>query len=185
MNYDRYKKPVRKGLLDKLTVESKWIIRRRLSELRNLRILDVGIGTAPYGKLLLDNGNKLTGVDQNPHLCKLPIKVRKADATDLKGTFDVVIAIWLSEYLSPMQMGVFLQQASKVADRIILTVIPKTFLGWLYIFLAKVKRIRKYNHSLIQSMSQMRAVGFSDIAVERLPDAFGMPWAYLLTGAKK
>jgi len=187
MNYERYKKPVKGGLLRKLTTESKRIIRMRLSELTNLRILDVGIGTAPYGELLLKNGNKLTGADQNPHLCRLPVKVYKVDATDLtgKGRFDVVIATWLSEYLSSQQLSVFLQQAAKISNRVILTIIPKTFLGWLYTFSARMIRgVCKYNHSVKWSINQMQKVGFGNITVKRLPVVWGISWAYLLTGNK-
>ena len=63
----------------------------------------MGLGTGYYTKILINN-NVVVGVDRNPHLCKLSIKLYDGDATELAKLvkaekFDIVFSTWMTEYL--------------------------------------------------------------------------------------
>ena len=74
-----------------------------IAAIRDKNILDVGLGSGSYTRLLLQN-NSVTGIDANPHLCKLPVKLYKGTAAEIskivKGKkFDLVFSTWMTEYL--------------------------------------------------------------------------------------
>ncbi|MHC4618681.1 MAG: class I SAM-dependent methyltransferase [Planctomycetota bacterium] len=48
-----------------------------LSEIKGKKILDVGLGTGRYSRILTKE-NEVVGIDHNPHLCKLRFKFTKA-----------------------------------------------------------------------------------------------------------
>jgi ubiquinone/menaquinone biosynthesis C-methylase UbiE len=87
-NYDRYKSVTsvaygKKGIMDYLAkIPSDKKLIPLISQIKDKNILDVGLGTGYYTRFLIED-NEITGIDQNPHLCKLPIKVYKGDAIGL------------------------------------------------------------------------------------------------------
>jgi len=87
-NYDRYKNVTaevyeKKGIMYYLCrMPSDKKIIPLLSQIKSKNVLDVGLGTSYYTRILIENNN-VTGIDQNPHLCNLPIKLYKGDASEL------------------------------------------------------------------------------------------------------
>jgi cyclopropane fatty-acyl-phospholipid synthase-like methyltransferase len=137
--------------------------------------------------LLKDNG--IVGIDQNPHLCRLPITVHKGDATKLTELvggekFDVVLSTWMTEYLDGQQLQEFFNEARKVLKddgRLITTIISKYGLGWLYITAAKMIRgINKYNYTGKRVTDMLKGAGFTDIEIINLNSWLYVPWAYLV-----
>jgi SAM-dependent methyltransferase len=159
-----------------------------IAGIKGKKILDVGLGTGRYTRLLL-NDNKVIGVDQNPHLCQLPIKIHQGDATQLAELagdekFDVVFSTWLTEYLNPEQLSGFFRQAKTVLTnkgQLISTVISKHGFGFLYITAAKLlKDISKYNYDEHQVRNKLREAGFTDVSIVNLSSWLSIPWAYLV-----
>ena len=152
-NYERYLKKTTEEYEKKAITSyfcrmpSDRIIIPFISKIKGKHILDVGLGTGYYTRMLVEN-NEVTGVDQNPHLCKLPIKVHRSDATQLAGLagaerFDIVFSTWMTEYLSPEQLSGFFRQAKKVLEdngRLMCTIISKCGFGFLYITAAELLR---------------------------------------------
>lgn len=158
-----------------------------ISQIKDKDILDVGLGTGYYTRLLIENNN-VTGVDQNPHLCKLPIKVYKGDATELSSLvgqekFDIVLSTWMTEYLDEGQLSGFFTESKKVLKddgMLITTVISKYGLGFVYITLAKIlKGTDKYNYHKKQIVAKLKEAGFADIEIIRLDSWLYVPWAYM------
>jgi ubiquinone/menaquinone biosynthesis C-methylase UbiE len=193
-NYDRYK-TVTPESFDKKSVMD-YLVRipsdRRLvpliSQIKDKKILDVGPGTGWYTKLLLKD-NVVVGVDRNPHLCQLPIKVHKGDATQLAGLvgddrFDVVLSTWMTEYLSAQQLQQFFNEARKVLKddgRLMTTIISKCGFGFLYVTAAKIIRgIDKYNYTSKRVTDMLKEAGFVDIEIVNLNSWLYAPWAYLV-----
>lgn len=159
-----------------------------LSALSGKKILDVGVGTGCYSRLLTAK-NRVVGIDQNPHLCRLPITVHKGDATELAvlvgdEKFDVVLSTWMTEYLNPQQVDAFFSQARRVLapnGRLITTMISKYGFGWLYITAAgRLRGIDKYNYRQKQIIEKLKKAGFSDVQVVSLCSWFRIPWACLV-----
>jgi len=74
-----------------------------ISQIKGKRIPDVGPGTGRCTRLLLKD-NEVVGIDRNPHLCRLPIKVHQGDATQFAQlvethSFDTVFSTWMTECL--------------------------------------------------------------------------------------
>ena len=190
-NYDRYQTETpesyeKKGIMDFVRKPSdRRIIIPLISQIKGKRILDVGLGTGWYTKFLLED-NKVVGVDQNPHLCRLPITVHKGDATKLTELvggekFDVVLSTWMTDYLNRQQLQQFFNEARKVLKndgRLITTIISKY--GFLYIAAAKMIRgIDKYNYTRKRTLDMLEKAGFTDIEIINLR-RFYIPWAYLV-----
>lgn len=159
-----------------------------ISKIKGKNILDVGLGTGYYTMVLIEN-NSVTGVDQNPHLCKLPIKVYKGDASELARLvkaekFDIVFSTWMTEYLGEGQLSDFFKESKKVLKddgMLITTVISKYGFGFAYVTLAKiVKGITKYNYHPKEIIEKLRTTGFTDIKIIRLNSWLYFPWAYLV-----
>jgi len=159
-----------------------------IAKIKGKRILDVGLGTGYYTRVLIEN-NEVTGVDQNPHLCKLPIKVYKGDATELAKLvkaekFDIVFSTWITEYLDEEQLSSFFMESKKVLKddgMLITTVIPKYGLGFVYITMAKLLRgINKYNYGKQEVCDRLHEAGFTDVSIVNLTSWLGVPWAYLV-----
>jgi SAM-dependent methyltransferase len=159
-----------------------------ISQIKGKRILDVGLGTGWYTKLLLKD-NKVVGVDQNPHLCRLPVKVHQGDATqiaELVGTdkFDVVFSTWMTEYLDGQQLQKFFSAARKVLKddgKLMCTVISKCGFGFLYVTAAKkIRGIDKYNYTRKYVRDTLKEAGFADIEIINLSSWLNIPWAYLV-----
>jgi cyclopropane fatty-acyl-phospholipid synthase-like methyltransferase len=192
-NYDRYKMETtesceKKNVMDYLVrIPSDKRIIPLINRLKGKRILDVGLGTGLYTRLLLKD-NEVVGVDQNPHLCRLPIKVYGSDATrlvELVGAerFDVVFSTWMTEYLSGEQLSIFFSEARKVLaeeGQLMITIISKYGFGFLYVAAAKLIRgIHKYNYTKRSVMNMLKEAGFSDIEFINLNSWLSFPWAYM------
>jgi ubiquinone/menaquinone biosynthesis C-methylase UbiE len=159
-----------------------------ISQIKGKKILDVGPGTGRYTRLLLkDNG--VVGIDQNPHLCRLPIKVHQGDATQLAQlieahSFDMVFSTWMTEYLNPQQLSVFFQQAGiaiKQGGELVTTIVSRRGFGFLYITAAKFLRgVNKYNYNKKQIEAKLTEAGFKEISIVNLNSWLGIPWAYLV-----
>ena len=193
-NYERYNK-VSSQEFDKKTIMSFFCrvlidpkIFAVMADIKNKKVLDVGLGTGNYTRHFVDN-NSVVGIDQNPHLCKLDIEVHKGDATNIMNLvngekFDIVFSTWMTEYLNHEQLNAFFGEAKKVLNdngRLITTVISNWGLGFMYVTLAKIlKGINKYNYSKKNIIKSLKRAGFENINIIRLHSWLGMPWAYLV-----
>lgn len=156
--------------------------------IRNKKVLDVGLGSGYYTQLLLDT-NTVVGIDQNPHLCELPITVHQGDATELSSivrgeTFDVVLSTWMTDYLDAGQVQTFLAEAKSVLNdggKLIVT-FPDTYgLGFFYVRAAGLIRgVEKYTYSKKQIIEKLKRAGFTDIEIVKLNSWLYIPWAYMV-----
>jgi cyclopropane fatty-acyl-phospholipid synthase-like methyltransferase len=193
-NYDRYKTETaqsyeKKGVMDYLVrIPSNKKLLPLIDNIKGKKVLDVGLGTGWYTKLLLKN-NSVIGIDRNPHLCSLPIKIYQGDATQIgklagNEKFDVVFSTWMTEYLNPKQLITFFSQSKsllKENGRLMTTVISKCGFGFLYITAAKMIRgIVKYNYSKKQITDMLKVVGFVDIEIINLSSWLNIPWAFIV-----
>ncbi len=193
-NYDRYRN-ITTQEYDKKTIMS-WLCRipsdRKilplLSEIKNKKILEVGLGTGCYTKTLTQN-NDVVGFDRNIHLCKLPIRLYEGDATEITKLlkdekFDLVISMWMTEYLNTDQLTAFFAESKKALTqdgKLITTVISPYGLGFLYITLAKkLRKIDKFNYNKMQIMEKLKQAGFDRIEIIDLDSHLRIPWAYLV-----
>ena len=193
-NYHRYEMADaesfdKKGVMDYLVrIPSDKRLIPLIGGIKGKNILDVGLGTGRYTRLLLKD-NKVVGVDPNPHLCRLPIKVHKGDATQLAELvetekFDVVFSTWMTEYLNPEQLSGFFRQAKMVLKEkgsLMTTMISKSGFGFMYVTAAKVIRgIDKYNYTKKEVVDMLREAGFADIEITNISSWICIPWAYLV-----
>jgi SAM-dependent methyltransferase len=193
-NYDRYKTVTsacyeKKDLMDYLVrIPSDKKLVPLIAGIKGKKILDAGLGTGPYARLLLKD-NEVVGVDRNPHLCQLPIKVHQGDATHLvelvgEHGFDVVFSTWMTEYLNPEQLIAFFRQAKKTLKdngSLMSTIISRHGFGFLYIKAAKLLRgISKYNYDKNKVCEMLREAGFTGVEIINLNSWLGIPWAYLV-----
>jgi SAM-dependent methyltransferase len=194
-NYDRYLNETAEAY-DKRTlmsyfcrVPSDRVIIPILSELTGKRILDVGLGTGYYTRLLIAQKNDVVGVDRNPHLCRLPIKVYGGDATQLSEltggeTFDLVVSMWMTEYLDAHQLQSFFDESKKVLKengRFIATMISNHGLGFMYVTAARVVRgIDKYCYKRKTVADMLSSTGFDKVTFVSLNSWCFVPWAYLV-----
>lgn len=157
-------------------------------QLENKKILDVGLGSGYYTRLLLEK-NTVTGIDQNPHLCELPITVYKGDATELgaivKGEkFDIVLSTWMTDYLSPDKVRKFFTEAKAVLKNggKLMVTFPDTYgLGFFYVKVARLLRgVEKYTHSKKQITEQLKETGFTRINIIKLNSWLFLPWAFMI-----
>ena len=195
-NYERYSKTTiegydRKTIMSYLCrIPSNRKIIPLISQIKNKKILDVGLGTGSYSKILMRN-NSVIGVDMNPHLCKLPIKLYKGNATELTKLldgekFDVVFSTWMTEYLNEEQLTVFFVESKKVLKnevQLITTIISRYGLGFIYITLAKkLRNISKYNYSLWEIAEKLRIAGFTEVKILKVNSWLCFPWGYMVIG---
>lgn len=155
------------------------------------KILEVGPGYGYYTRYLLENGNSVSGVDINPELgSNIGIEIRKGRADQLQeivhDTYDRVCSFWMTEYLDELQMKKFMRQSIALLNPegvFATTVIMNKGVGALYIKLAGMKGIKKYNYS-IKEIENMIGAEYS-INVVLLPSVLGIPFAFLLEIKKK
>jgi cyclopropane fatty-acyl-phospholipid synthase-like methyltransferase len=194
-NYDRYRNTTAQEY-DKKTVMS-WFCRipsdkkilPLLSEIKNKKILEVGLGTGYYTRTLMQN-NDVTGLDRNCHLCKLPVKLYEGDATEITRLlkdkkFDVVVSMWMTEYLDPGQLSNFFAESKKVlkpgGGKLVTTIISPYGFGFAYVTLAKkLRKIDKYYYRKKQIAENLRRAAFTDIKIINLDSWLWIPWAYLV-----
>jgi cyclopropane fatty-acyl-phospholipid synthase-like methyltransferase len=193
-NYERYLKTTAEEY-DKETIMS-FLCRRLpdrkivpiLQEMKGKKVLDAGIGTGHYTRIFLTENN-VTGIDRNPHLCRLPVKVYEGGATEISRfagaeKFDGVVSTWMTEYLSPDELGIFFaesKKALKAGGKLITTVISGYGLGFMYVTMAKMLRgIDKYGYTKKEITEKLKAAGFTGIKIINLNSWVGIPWAYLV-----
>lgn len=196
-NYDRYQnytenKYNKKGI--SWLLMKKQADKRLIPYVKNIKkekILEVGPGYGYYTRYLLENGNSVSGVDINPELgANIGIEIMKGRADQLQeivhDTYDRVCSFWMTEYLDEPQMKEFIQQSVALLNYegvFATTVIMNKGVGALYIKLAGMKGIRKYNYS-VKKIEKMIGVEYS-INVVLLPSALRIPFAFLLEIKKK
>lgn len=158
-----------------------------VGRIENKKVLDVGLGSGYYTKLLLDK-NTVVGIDQNPHLCELPITVHKGDATELSSIvqgekFDVVLSTWMTDYLDPERVQKFFIEAKAVLNENgrLITTFPDTYgVGFFYVKAARVIRgVKKYTYSKKQIIEKLKTAGFAHIKIVKLNSWLHIPWAYM------
>jgi ubiquinone/menaquinone biosynthesis C-methylase UbiE len=159
-----------------------------ISQIKGKSILDVGLGTGDYTRLLI-NDNKIVGVDQNPHLCQLNVKVLKGDATQLSALvggekFDVVLSTWMTDYLNGENLQKFFCEAKKVlkeGGRLMTTTIRPNGWGLVYLLLARYWRgTDKNGCAKKRVIEKLKIAGFNDIQLINLNSWLGIPWACLV-----
>jgi ubiquinone/menaquinone biosynthesis C-methylase UbiE len=169
-------------------ITSDRIIVPSLCAIKGKRILDVGLGAGNYTRLIIDN-NEVTGVDQNPHLCKLPIKVYKGDATELSSIvggekFDIVLSTWMTDYFNEETLQRFFCEAKKVlkdGGQFMTTTIRPNGWGLVYLFLARYWRgVDKHGCAKKRVVEKLKKAGFNDIQLINLNSWLGIPWACLV-----
>lgn len=158
-----------------------------VESIENQHVLDVGLGSGYYTKLILDK-NTVVGVDQNPHLCELPITVHQGDAgalTEVVGDekFDVVLSTWMTDYLSPTKLQEFFHAARSVLKdngKLIVTY-PNTYgLGFIYVRMARYLRgVDKYTHRKKDVVAMLKEEGFTRFEIVNLNARLGLPWAFV------
>ncbi|MHC4396446.1 MAG: class I SAM-dependent methyltransferase [Planctomycetota bacterium] len=158
-----------------------------IRRIENKKVLDVGLGTGSYTKLLLDR-NTVVGIDRNPHLCELPITVHSGDATELSTLvegekFDVVLSTWMTDYLNAEQLQKFFAEAKAVLNdsgRLMVT-FPNTYgFGFFYVRIARlIRKVEKYTHCKKKVTEMLSSRGFKNIEFINLNSWF-FPWAYLV-----
>ncbi len=157
-------------------------------QIENKEVLDVGLGSGYYTKLLLDK-NTVVGIDQNPHLCQLPITVHHGDATELSTLvegmkFDIVLSTWMTDYLNAEQLQKFFSEAKTVLNdggKLLTTVVATCGLGFFYVRLARLlKGVNKYTYQKKQLIEKLKKAGFIDIEIIRLNSWLFIPWAFMV-----
>jgi|WetSurMetagenome_2_1015567.scaffolds.fasta_scaffold155487_2 predicted TPR repeat methyltransferase len=157
--------------------------------LENKKVLDVGLGSGYYTQLLLKNNNSVVGIDQNPHLCKLPVKVYKADASGLSDVvkdekFDVVLSTWMTDYLSPEIVEKFFIESKKVLrdGGKLMATFPDTYgIGYFYVWAARhIRKVQKYTHNKKNTIAMLEKAGFTEIKIVKLNSWLCIPWAFLI-----
>jgi ubiquinone/menaquinone biosynthesis C-methylase UbiE len=158
-----------------------------LSQIKNKKILDVGLGTGFYTRTLLQN-NEIVGLDRNIHLCKLPIRLYEGDATEITKLikdekFDLVISMWMTDYLNPEKLIAFFTESKKVlkpGGKLMTTVISRYGFGAVYIYLARtIRKIDKYNYNKTEIKEKLKQSGFTSIEIINLTTWLKVPCAYL------
>ena len=159
-----------------------------ISQIKGKHILDVGLGTGDYTRLLLVD-NTVVGVDQNPHLCRLPVKVYKGDATELSKLvgdekFDVVLSTWMTDYFDGEKLLRFFCEAKKLlkdGGKLMTTTIRPNGWGLVYLFLARYwRRVDKHGCAKKHVVEKLKKAGFNDIQLINLNSWLGIPWACLV-----
>lgn len=199
MNYDRYQnvteqKYNRKKLSTYLMRNpSDKILIPFAANIYNKKVLEVGIGFGYYTKYYMNNENVVKAVDINPHLGKhIGIEIAEGKADHLqelfKEKFDYIISFFMTEYLSYEEMKQFIGQSLELLNEkgtFATTIILKKGIGKLYIMLAGLKGIKKYNYSMNEIKSMIPNDQNVNIHITALNGLWGIPYAVLLEIGKK
>jgi len=195
-NYDRYQnyseqKYNKKGISYLLMKkQADRVLIPYLNGIKNKKILEVGLGYGYYTNYLIKNRNLVMGFDINPELGKnIGIEVVEGHANKLlekiNDKFDNVVSFFMTEYLNPEEMEEFITQSIqllKPGGIFASTVIVNRGLGWLYITLARMKGIQKYNYSEKQIRNMIRAE--KKVTITHLRTILGIPFAFLIEAEK-
>lgn len=191
-NYDRYQnytenKYNKKGI--SWLLMKKQADKRLIPYVKNIKkekILEVGPGYGYYTRYLLKNGNSVSGVDINPELgANIGIEIMKGRADQLQeivhDKYDRVLSFFMTEYLDYKEMSEFILQGTSLLRPngvFATTVIMNEGVGALYVKLARIKGVRKYNYSITEV--EKITGGRYSINVIPLPSVFNIPFSFLL-----
>ncbi len=199
MNYDRYcnynehkynRKTISYFLMRK---PSDRVLIPYVSGIKNRKVLEVGIGFGYYTKYYIDNDNKIKGVDVNPQLEKnLNVEVVYGLANRLNETvkemFDYILSFFMTEYLSYEELKEFIEQSVALLNeggKFVTTIILRKGLGRLYIMLARMKGINKYNYTIKEINSMIDDKWKMSIHITPLNTVMKIPFAILVEIEKK
>lgn len=194
MNYDRYRKLTEQKYKNKKVSKffmkdpADKVIMPYIKKIKNKKILEVGVGYGYYTKIFLENENNVIGLDANPQLGKhIGIEIVHGYANAIREKFEekfeYIVSFFMTEYLPPSELKAFIGQSIDLLDEqgiFITTIISNKGLGGLYILLARMKGIRKYNYSYkqIAHITKMKEGIKADIIP--LNTVLGIPFAFLL-----
>ena len=191
-NYDRYKNYT-ENQYNKRTIsvylmkeQADKILLPYINRIRGRRILEVGPGYGYYTRILIELKNEVTGYDINPELGKnIGIEIIRGKASEIadniKEKYDVVISLFMSEYLSPDELQSFIEQSCSILDTngiFATTIFLNRGMGLLYITLARIKRVKKFCYSE-RRVLDMIPKGYESNTIP-LRSVFGIPLAFLL-----
>jgi predicted TPR repeat methyltransferase len=191
LDAETYEKPTLMMWLCRNTSDT--VLRPMLGKIRNCNVLDVGLGTGLYTKILLANGCSVIGVDQHPHLCKVPVKVHQGDATTLTAVvgqkeFDAVVSTWMTDYLGAESLETFFAQAYAVlgdGGQLLTTVVRRCAVSLLYVTAAKrVRGVNKFCYRPEAIEAMVKKAGFDSVRLVPLDAMLGMGWAYAVVARK-
>lgn len=162
------------------------VILPHLDQIRGQEVLEVGLGAGYYTEILLRNGNRVTGIDVNPHMgAHLPVTIYEAPADDFsrhigEDSVDVVASFWMTEYLSPREATAFVREAGVVlrpGGLFLSTFVADRGWGWFYRTASRVRGITKhgYHESEMAVLLEGRA---HDIV--QIPGRLGLPYAFMV-----
>lgn len=200
INHERYRFGKSSGAIERYLSNVLWrnpsdrIIIPEIRAFKNSRVCDVGCGSGSYSRFFLENKNQVVGVDKNPSLMELDIRVADEDASDFArvfpgDVFDVVFSAWMTEYLSPEKLRAFFEQAHKVLKpngTFITTVISDKGWGSFYVSMARsIRKIDKYNYGAEFVIDSLEKSGFIISRSAEINSFFKIPWAELYICVKK
>lgn len=194
MNYDRYRKVTEQKYNKKkistylMRKPSDRILIPFASHICGKKVLEVGIGFGYYTKYYMNNENTVKAVDINPQLgSHIGIDIVPGSADQLqnlfKETFDCIVSFFMTEYISYQEMKEFIQQSLKLLNKggkFATTIILKKGIGRLYIILARLKGIKKYNYSMEEIKSMVPDCQNMDVHITALNGILNIPYAVLL-----
>ncbi|MDE7430508.1 MAG: class I SAM-dependent methyltransferase [Lachnospiraceae bacterium] len=190
MNYDRYKKYTEEEY-NKKSISSFFmknqcdkILFPYIDGITGKEILEVGLGYGGYTKRYMDKNN-VSGMDINSDMGKdigISIIQGKADQIREKVNkkYDYILSFFMTEYLASNELEQFMEQAVealKPGGTFATTIIWNRGIGWLYIALARIKGIKKYNYS-IDAIKEM--ISGKNINITKLNSVLHIPFALLL-----
>lgn len=193
MNYDRYRNYSQKDYDNRISdffmrSQANRVIMPYISGIKDKKILEVGVGYGFYTRYLLENNNQVIGLDANPHLGEhIGIVIVHGYANALKEKFnekfEYIISLFMTEYLSCDELKEFIEQGIALLDEegvFLTTVILKKGLGSLYIRLARMKGVKKYNYTMKQLMHMVEQKEKIEVHFMPLNTVLGVPFAVLL-----
>lgn len=194
MNYDRYQRLTEQKYNNKkvsqffMRDQANKVILPYIEKIKNKKILEVGVGYGYYTKIFLENKNNVIGLDANPQLGKhigIEIIHGYADAIKekIEEKFEYIVSFFMTEYLPPAEIKKFIEQSIELLDEngiFLTTVISNRGLGGVYIWLARMKGVKKYNYSNKQIKKIIDSKKGVKVKVIPLNTILRIPFAILL-----
>jgi SAM-dependent methyltransferase len=162
------------------------VILPKLERIRGQEVLEVGLGAGYYTEHLLKNGNRVIGIDANPHMGEhLPITIHEARADDFSRlvgdhSVDVVASFWMTEYLSPREVAAFVREAIVVlrpGGLFLSTFVADRGWGWFYRTASRVRGITKFGYHEKQMAQFLEGRAHE---VTSIPGRLGLPYAFIV-----
>lgn len=158
-----------------------------LAEIREKDVLEIGLGAGYYTEFLLENGNRVTGVDMNPHMGEhLPVTIHKGPADEFsrdigEDSADVVASFWMTEYLAPREVTAFVREAIVVlrpGGLFLSTFVADRGWGWFYRTMSRLKGISKYCYNRGTVAPSLAGRSYE---ITPIPGRLGLPYAFIVT----